>query len=152
LSGDDLWKLPEVIGYAKQSLLPTPELVRRDPWYGIYGGVSMSSDGRVTTSLSRLLASATQSSSLDALRNEIAAKAAEQPAWLAGPVLLALIDLRQKKTIDAEQVMKPLLDTRTSDYRMMYVRWIVGQELQGVPSARDVAIQLYERAAIESRD
>ncbi len=145
---DDLWNLPEVLDYAKQVLHPTPDAVRRDPWYGIQStGISFGSNGQITSPLSRLLKAAASSRRLGELRDEVAAATAQAPNWLAGPIILALIDFQSKKDIDFATVVQPLLDAKDSSSSLMYTRWVLGQELAGSPNHTDLAIQLYYLAA-----
>ena len=106
----------------------------------------MSSDGRVTTALNRLLnATAQPASWMNCGRRS-------RPSWTNIPMARRADPpgadrFTRKKPVDVAGVMKPLLEARVTDSRMMYIRWIVGQELVGFPAVRSVAIQLYERAA-----
>jgi tetratricopeptide (TPR) repeat protein len=145
---DDLWNLPEVLDYARQVLRPTPDAVRRDPWYGIQStGISFGSNGQITSPLSRLLAAASTSLRLGELREEVVDGIAESPNWLAGPVILALIDFHFKKDVDFATVLQPLLDAKDTSSSLTYTRWILGQELARSPAHTDLAIQLYYLAA-----
>jgi tetratricopeptide (TPR) repeat protein len=146
---DELWKQPEVLDYAKQALRPTHDLVRRDPWYGLQsGGIGFSSTGTVSSGMSRLLAGATQANRLDEVRTEIAAGVQDNSDWLAGPVILALIDLRQKKEVDIPVVLKPLMEATAGGSSLQYTRCIVAAELETRPQYRELAAQLYRDAML----
>jgi tetratricopeptide (TPR) repeat protein len=146
---DELWKQPEVLDYAKQALRPTHDLVRRDPWYGLQsGGIGFSSNGTVSSGMSRLLAGATQANRLDEVRSEIAAGVQDNADWLAGPVILALIDLRQKKEVDVPVVLKPLIEAAAGGSSLQYTRCIVAAELETRPQYRELAAQLYRDAML----
>jgi tetratricopeptide (TPR) repeat protein len=147
--GDDMWNLPEVVDYAKQSLRPTPDMIRRDPWYGIQSnGVSFGTNGQITAPFSRLLSAAEKAKQLDELRDEIVAAMAATPNWQSGPILLALIDSRQKKEVDFATVAQPLLDAKETSSSLTYTRWVVGQELAKSPAHLDLATKLYRLAAV----
>jgi len=147
--GDEVWKLPEVIDYAKQTLRPNADLVRRDPWMGLQtGGISYSSNGQMTTGMNRLLSAASQASQLDELRGEVAAAVQENQNWLAGPVLLALIDLKQKKEVDIPAIAKPLIEANSPSSSLSYTRLVFAQEIESRPQYRDLAIQLYSSAML----
>jgi predicted Zn-dependent protease len=146
---EDLWQLPEVLEYAKQTLRPSADLVRRDPWYGLQaGGVGFSSNGVISSGMSRLLLAATKANLVAELRSEIATAAAEQPNWQAGPVLLALIDLKQRKEVDVPAIAKPLLDAKTNTSSLMYTRCVFAQELESHPEHRELAAHLYSLAVL----
>lgn len=147
--GEEVWKLPEVIDYAKQTLRPNADQVRRDPWLGLQtGGISYSSNGQMTTGINRLLTAASQASQLDELRGEISAGIDENPNWLAGPVLLALVDLKQKKEVDIPSVAKRLLETNSTSSSLSYTRLVFAQEIESRPQYHDLAIQLYSSAML----
>ena len=97
-----------------------------------------------------MLAAAGRGNQLEELREAVAESAAEHPQWLAGPLLLALIDLRQKKEADVQTVCKPLLAATGTDSNLMYTRWTVGLELESHPEHRDLAGELYRLAATKS--
>jgi tetratricopeptide (TPR) repeat protein len=143
----EMWKLPEVLDYGKQSLLPTAEAARRDPWYGLSsGGMMYQQDGRVVTVVSRLLESAAKNNQLAALHDELAAAVSANPQWRAGPLLLALVDVRQGLPVDSA-VFQSLLEPERNTYQLRSGRWLVAQELEGSAAHKDLALKLYEKAA-----
>src|SRR5262249_38053852 len=147
--GDEAWKQPEVFEYAKEALRPSADMVRRDPWHGLQsGGIGYSTNGVVSSGMSRLLTAAAQANRLDELRTEVAAGVAEKTAWQAGPVLLALIDLKQKKNVDVEALAKPLLEATATGTSLMYTRLILAQELESRAEHRELAAQLYGLAVL----
>src|SRR5688572_23847564 len=100
--------------------------------------------------MSRLLAAAAQSNRLDEFRQEIAEAAAANAHWLAGPILLALIDLKQKREVVVPAVVKPLLEATGTDSGLMYTRWIIGQEVESMPEHGELAAQLLRLASLNS--
>jgi len=98
--------------------------------------------------MSRLLAGATQANRLDEVRSEIAAGVQDNSDWLAGPVILALIDLRQKKDVDVPVALKPLIEATAGGSSLQYTRCIVAAELETRPQYRELAAQLYSQAML----
>jgi tetratricopeptide (TPR) repeat protein len=149
-----VWKSPEVLEYGKQSLLPTAGTLRNNPWYGIYSALSFDGEGRINAVLHRVLDAAASTNQLGKLRGEIAAAIAEYPRWLAGPVMLAVVDLRMGNQIDLPATMQSLIDATSNDpYQLRYARWIVAQELEAKAATKELALKLYERAAVsDERD
>lgn len=143
---DAIWKTPEVFEFGRQSLLPTPEAIRLSPWTGLDVITSYSQEGHANSVLEKVLTAAAGNKQLKKLRDEVAAHAEKNADWLAGKVLVAIMDLRLKRPVDVRQALKPLLDAPTSDYRQIQVRWIVGQEIESLPELRDVVIAIYKSA------
>ena len=146
------WKMPEVLEYAKKSLIPTDEAVRNNPWYGLYGGISFEGEGRINAVLHRLFDAMAGANQLTKLREQVAASMVEHPQWRGGPVILGLIDLRQGKPVDVAAVIRPLIDAPGNDYELCYTRWIVGQELADREGNGELAIKLLERAVLPNDD
>ena len=106
------WKLPEILDYARRSLLPSSEALRFDRWYGISSTLGSDEEGRIDGVLQRVLANTT-GAQLNKLRADVAAGLAEHPQWLPGPIILTIIDLRQGKTPDvAAAVLTAIGHTR----------------------------------------
>jgi len=143
---DTMWKVPEIFEFGRQSLLPAPEAIRGTPWAGLDVVMSFSQDGRVNTVVEKVLSAAASNNQLDKLREDIAAHLAKNETWSAGKVLLALVDLRRKQPVDMPDVLKPLIDAPSDDYRSVYARWIVGQEIDSRPELRELAVALYKSA------
>ena len=145
----DVWATPEMFAFGKQSILPTADAVRQNPWYGIGDVVSYSSNGTVNTSLSYLLDAAEKNNQLAAIRDEVAGAITEQPAWQAGPAILALIDVRLSRPIEPQTAFAALLATAPGDYRMQNTRWIVGQEMAKRQEWHGVALDLLKLATTD---
>jgi tetratricopeptide (TPR) repeat protein len=144
-----VWKTPEILEFGRQSLIPTAAALRNDPWYGLYAGLSLEGDGRISAVLNRVLDAYAGTNRLAKLREDIAATITQFPRWLAGPVMLTVIDLRMGKQIDAAAELRPMLTASARDnYQLRYGRWIIGQELEAHAATKDLAIQLYERATV----
>jgi tetratricopeptide (TPR) repeat protein len=148
---DAIWKLPEVFEYGRQALLPTPEAISQYPWSGLDVVMSFNQDGRVNCALDKVLTAAVNNNELEKLRAQVAEHSEKHLDWHGGKVLLAVIDLRLKKPVDVPAAIKPLLDASTDDYRSVYARWIVGQEIETRPELRSLAIELY-KSALENRN
>src|SRR5207248_3657705 len=73
------WKLPEVLEYGRQSLLPSSEAVRQSRWYGITGLMSFDQDGRISAVMHRVLDGVAGGGQLGKLRDDIAAAIEKNP-------------------------------------------------------------------------
>ncbi|MCI0361269.1 MAG: tetratricopeptide repeat protein, partial [Planctomycetaceae bacterium] len=145
----DAWAVPELFEMGKQSLLPTADAVRQNPWYGIGDVVSYSSGGKVNTSLSYLLDAGMKNNQLPALRDDVARAAGEHAQWQAGPVILALVDLRLGRAIEPKTAFAGLLAAGPADSRLQTTRWIVAQELSARHQWQPVALDLLRMAALD---
>ena len=143
---DDLWQLPEVFELGRQVMLPTDEAIRQSPWSGVDTIMSYSQDGHVNTVLEKVLSKAVGNKQLEKLRDDVAAHVKEHEDWPGGKMLLALIDRRLKRPVDMRAAVKPLLEAPVTDYRTVFARWIVGQEIEPEAELRDLAIQLFQGA------
>ncbi|HEY2412465.1 MAG TPA: DUF1583 domain-containing protein [Pirellulaceae bacterium] len=151
-SGSEMWTQPEVLEYGKKSLVPTVEIAKKQPWYGL-SNAGVSSGGHIYSTLQSVLDGATKTNQLPSVRKDIAAAIEEFPNWKVGPMLLAVIDLRLGKEVDMEAALAPLLDRPKSVGRELYYeQWILAQELASKPKHKDLALKLYESAALNSRD
>jgi len=120
-----LWSRRRCSDYGKQSLIPTAGAVRNNRWYGI-DDVGLRRRGRITacsiacsTRWGRQPARETPAKS-PRLQSNI--RAARRPA------ILAVIDLRLGKEIDAAAVLRPMLDDDGHEsYQLRHARWIVAK-------------------------
>ncbi len=142
----DVWDVPEMFEFGKQSILPTADALRQNPWYGIGDVVSYSSGGQINTSLSYLLDAGMKNNRLGEIREAVAKAIAEHAAWQAGPAILAMIDLRLGKTVEPRMALATLLAPEAGDYRLQNARWIVGQEIAARQELQPVALELLQLA------
>ncbi|WP_254508225.1 DUF1583 domain-containing protein [Anatilimnocola floriformis] len=141
---DKLWMSPELYEVGKQGIIPAPKRIMQDPWASLSQIYSYSPDGEVLASYRRVFDTAASLQKLPELRSEFVAAAKDNPDWKAGPVLIALLDLRAGKIEEARQVIEPLLDL--GDEMPATAKWIVGLEIEKQPSLKKLAIKLYEQA------
>lgn len=151
-SGSEMWSQPEVLSYGIKSLVPSAEIARKQPWYGLNSS-GWSSGGHIYSSMLSVFDGAAKTNLLPSVRKDIAAATTEFPHWKAGPILLAIIDLRQGTEADIETAVAPLLDKSKSVGREHYYeQWIIAQELASKPKYKELAVQLYESAASHFRE
>ena len=142
---EDLWKIPEVIEYGKQAILPTKASLASDP-YGVIGRVmSYSSDGTANGPLHYILEASAKSGRLGELRAEVAKAQTEFPDWKGGKLIAAAIDARMGNTDQARQAIQAVLDNREETVPMSAL-WMIGQEIETRQELRELVIKLYELA------
>ncbi|HUE70745.1 MAG TPA: DUF1583 domain-containing protein [Pirellulaceae bacterium] len=148
---EELWKIPEVLEYGKQAILPTRASLASDP-YGVIGRVmSYSSDGTANGPLRYILEASAKSGKLGELRAEITKAQAEFPQWKGGRLIAAAIDARMGKTEEARQAITAALEDK-NDTVPMAALWMIGQEIEARQELRELVVQLYEMAMQGTND
>ncbi|WP_425618770.1 DUF1583 domain-containing protein [Anatilimnocola sp. NA78] len=144
IHNDKLWSSPELYDISKQTLMPTPNRISQDPWASLSQIYSYSTGGELNTVLRRVMDSAVALKKLPELRAELVSAAEANPDWKAGPVLVALLDLRTGKIDEAKKVLEPLVDV--GETMPATAKWIIGLEIEKQPALNKTAIKLYEQA------
>ncbi|MDB5388547.1 MAG: tetratricopeptide repeat protein, partial [Planctomycetaceae bacterium] len=145
LSGrEQVWELPEFYQFARQALVPTASRLQQDPWAGFGHVNTIGGGGQAYSIIPRVLDSAAKSNQLPQLREEIAKHAAEFPIWKAGPLLLALIDVRMGKIDAARPILEKLAETKDIAEFPVDVRWVAGQDLENREELRPLVVKFYE--------
>jgi tetratricopeptide (TPR) repeat protein len=136
-----------VLEYGKQALVPTGEAVRRSRWHALDDLMGWDGDGKIETVVGYVLDGLAKANQLAKFRDEIAAELPKYPQWQAGPLLVAIMDVRLGKEPDGlAKMIEPLLEPQERDYQRLYAQWTVAQELEAKPAYHPLAIKLLERA------
>lgn len=143
---DDVWELPEFYEFGKQVLVPRPSEAVNDRWMGLSQINSYSNDGTAYSVFGRVIKTAVKKNDLPKLREELVKAVEAQPTWKAGPVILAVVDVRLGNLDAARPVFEEVMKAKTAADFPMEARWLVGLELEAVGETRDLAQRLYEGA------
>src|SRR5262249_17358021 len=140
----ELGKSLQLFELAKETLLPSEDSLAESPWHGMTL-INYGQKGQVVTSLGLLLEAAQSNQRLSELREAVAAAVDEKPQWLAGPVVLAIIDARLGRPIDVRAALAALLGPMPNDGNLYVARWVAAQEFGNRPELRDTVIELLQR-------
>lgn len=141
---EQVWQIPEFYEFAKQSITPVATLVANHPWMGFGNANTVRNGGQLSNTIQRVLNGAAQANKLPELRAETEQQVAAFPTWKAGPVIIALIDLRLGQVEAARPLLEKLVDSKDVVEFPIVVRWIVGQELESREDLRPLVIKLFE--------
>ncbi|MFO0953373.1 MAG: DUF1583 domain-containing protein [Isosphaeraceae bacterium] len=146
---EELWRMPGMYEYARQSIVPdpsSPATVLANQWYPFQRILSTSSDGTVTSLISRLLDLAAAQDRLGDLSGQIEGVLAKVPEWEAGKALQGLILCRQGRYEEAAKTLAPLAKAPASESSSFYADWVVGGELDRHVETRNLARTFFERS------
>jgi tetratricopeptide (TPR) repeat protein len=149
---DDAWELPELYELGKQALIPRPAEVQSDRWIGLSQINSYSSDGTAYSVFGRVVKAAAKKNDLPKLREDLAKGIEAQPAWKAGPLMLATIDARLGNVDAARLVLDEAMKAKAVGDFPMEARWLVGLELESNEAMRETVLKLYEGAMREGSE
>lgn len=141
-----IWELPEIYEFGKQALVPKTTDVESDPWFGLSQIRSYNSDGRTNSVFSHVLEAAATRNDLPKLRESLSAAVAANPGWKAGTLMIAAVDARLGKAVEARQVLEAALAVKDPLDFPASARWMVGQEIEASPQLKELAIKVYEGA------
>jgi tetratricopeptide (TPR) repeat protein len=130
LTGDDVWRLPEIYAYARQAVVPGETETLGNPWAG------------VNHVLGHLLAQSSPTQ-LGALVREVEEALPRRPTWIGGKALLAVFQARLGQVGKARQALQELLQDKKQPIPEG-VHLALGQQLESVPGFQDLAMALYE--------
>jgi len=150
----------------KHSIIPAETQAQVQPWYGLMDIHRYSPDGTVQGMFYELLHLHGSRERQDEFRIAIKNAAKQNPSWLGGKAMLGLISLEENKssTIPRTDISPPLVsEDNPIDALVELLRserviesmpastcWIIGQELEKSAKTQSIALQLYERAALQS--
>jgi hypothetical protein len=130
LSDDKVWKLPDVLAYGRQVLLPQGKESLADPWFGLQDPTP------------RLLQAGTPKQ-LAALAAEVEPALRDRPDWRGGKALQALVYARQNQPDRARPVLVALL--ADADHPLpLAARLLLGTSLEPVRALQDLTLRLNE--------
>ena len=153
VNNDQLWQMPEMYDYARESLIPkSAAFVPARQRDNISQIVSYRGDGRINTVVSRLLDLASSQGKLDDLAALVDAARKSMPDWKAGDVNRALIDCRLGRDDHAEALVRRFLSQTKDDVLSNSVFWVIGAELEDHGPTRDLALTAYETSLHRNTD
>ena len=145
VSHDQLWQMPEMYDYARESLIPKPnKFVAAMQWNAFSQVLSYRGDGRINSVVSRLLDLAASQGKLDELAAQVEAASKAIPGWTAGDMIRALIDCRLGRYDQAGTAVRKFLDQTKDDALDNTVFWVIGAELEDHGPTRALAVTAYE--------
>lgn len=142
LHDEAVWRLPEIYDYARQAVIPRDE-GDIDPWQCASDIMSYQGEGRLETVLTRLLTIARKQQRLPELRTEVKAALERQPAWTAGKVLLAVLDIQSGAKEQGKRQWQAILDDPKATVPAL-ARFVFCQELEFYAGVEDLAIRSLE--------
>jgi tetratricopeptide (TPR) repeat protein len=138
------WRLEAVLADLNSIVIPRSAEAVKDQWK-CFGRLYRISDADLLVTVwNTALDEAASRNQLDGLAKDIAAGMQTYPDWRAGPVLLAMVDLRRGR-VDAGrkslEELLPALDRPHEENPLM--AWEIGQELARHPENLDAAVKFY---------
>jgi predicted Zn-dependent protease len=150
IHNDEVWSMPEIFELAKQSFVPSKALSVVRPWQGLENIYSYDQNGRVNSTVSRVLDSAKKLNRLEELRTQIVERLQGTSDWPAGRAILALIDVKEGKKDEAEKKLTELIRDETAMKTLPAAgKWIIAQEIDGIADLQPRAIVLLTEAAAD---
>jgi tetratricopeptide (TPR) repeat protein len=150
VSSEEVWQLPEMYDYLREVVIPAEGRKSVPPWHGVAETLRNSGNGRMTTTSGRLIDLAERRGKLEAISDEIKRAEKRLPAWRGGKALQGLLLARRGRIDEARTLLAPLADTKQADPAPAVVRQMIGQEWEGVPALRPLALALYEGSVKDS--
>lgn len=148
----DLWNDPTIYPLFRNSFLPSGPEESLDPWFGLSRLVnSYYGDGKVGAPILKLLDAAAQRNDLAALQTDIQSAIAKYPSWQAGPIMAAMVGLRQGNRELAKTAVAKLLESTEIRKVPVLAKRIFAQELETHEEFKDLAVRVYE-SYLESDD
>ena len=140
-------KDPRIFDLVCKCLIPSDAQVIAQPWYGFDQINSYSSGGQANGMVDRLMTGANGSEQSQKLRTLIEDRLKTAGAWNGGKAMLAVLDIREGRKDDGIKSLQQLFPADAKlDEVPMAAMWLVAQQLDQTPSARDLAITLFEQA------
>ena len=149
----EMWKNPRIFELGKRGIIPSKSQASSNPWFGVDQIYSWSSGGRVNAMFHQILNGVAGTDRAKELRTEIEKGVEKLAQWHGGQAMLALIDFKENKRVEAKHRLEKLLaDESRIEAMPAYTGWIVGQELEGFEDTRNIALKLFEHAAKQNRE
>ncbi|MBD3672330.1 MAG: DUF1583 domain-containing protein [Planctomycetaceae bacterium] len=144
----EVWKDDRIFELGRQAVIPTPTLVKSQPWYGVDQISSYSSSGQANTMLDRIVNGIKNTPKMETLRKSIEEVVEKSPEWKGGEALLAMIDLEAGRQAEAKQRIERLFDDEELMENLPATAgWIIGQEMEKFDETRDLALALLKKAS-----
>jgi tetratricopeptide (TPR) repeat protein len=142
LYDESVWHLPEIYSFAKEAVIPREDS-DIDSWQSANEIMSYGNDGRIDGVVTRLLSIARKQQRLPELRAEVQAVSAKHPDWLAGKVLLAIIEIQSGNKEAGKKIWQEVFDDPKLDIPPL-ARFILCQELEFYAGVEDMALKTLE--------
>ena len=146
---EEIWRLPEMLGYAQQAVIPSADEPLDSIWHGLDDVIDYGHDGHMIGVCTRLIEVASRRNALRPLLADIEAGVKHHPAWRGGQALRGLIHLRLGETDQALSILQPLLDDPKAPLES-YTRGLLAQELEDYSASAPLALSLFEKASKEA--
>ncbi|HEX4416127.1 MAG TPA: DUF1583 domain-containing protein, partial [Lacipirellulaceae bacterium] len=144
---EKLWKKDRIYNMAKRGIIPTGNEAAAQPWFGLDSISSYSTGGTVNSMFHQLLTGVTGTDKVADLRATIEKGVNDNPEWVGGQAMLALMDLKTGKKDEGKQKLEKLVAQPALEKTMPAdAGWIIGQELDQFDDTTNVALKLYENA------
>ena len=152
------WKRPELADGLRRLPIPTKEADLVNQWAVFGRSVSKPASRQISRSkvpdgsplatvLNRLLTVEAERDKLKAFASDVEQGRQQFPSWMAGQVLLALIDLRRERVAAGRDVLKELLPTLSKlTQSSPLIPWEIAEELARHEESLDTAVSYYEVA------
>ncbi|WP_345682688.1 DUF1583 domain-containing protein [Novipirellula caenicola] len=142
-----IWKNERFYRFAKRLVLPSELDVMSNPWVGLSEINSYSSNGEVNVFFHKMIAGLKSSDRLADLEKSIDELAKQQPQWMSGRAMLALIELSTDRKKAARARLQALIsDEAAMESITTEACWIIGQELNRFEETQPTAMMLFEKA------
>ena len=146
-NNDVIWQNPESYDYIREALIPkTAGFSPAMQWNALGQVLSYSADGRISSTLSRLLDLAAGQGKLDDLAAQVGAARKAVPEWTAGDAIEAAIACRLGRIDQTRTCLRRFVDETKDQSVSTNVLWVIGAELESHGETRDLAINLYQTA------
>lgn len=146
---DKWWDREEVRSQFASAIIPQSSITSATEEWKIFGLVLGNDDtsGDLSTVLNRIIAASVSQQTLNRLATEVEQAIQQQPAWEAGPVVLALIDLsRGRVEVGRDQLDKLLPRLQPMLIKQPAVAWEIAQALAQHPESLDVGAKYFDIA------
>ena len=141
---EEIWQMPEMFDYLREAALPPEGRASVPPWFAVADTLRNQGDGKVTTLGGRLVDVAARRGKLESLTEELERAEKRLPNWRGGRALRGLVLARRGRLDEARALIAPLADPKQADRAPANVRQVIGQEWEGVPALRPLALTLFE--------
>lgn len=149
----EFWKNDRIYELGKTGLLPDEASAAAQPWYGVTDTMYYSGGGTVHGMFHRMFEGIRGTPRESDLRQLIAARVKQLPAWHGGKALLALLDIHTgKKEAGVAALQTLLADDAVFNSMPTNSRWMIGQELDQLQQTRDLAIRLFNAALVDRQN
>ena len=150
---DAFWQMPESYEYARQAILNTAGTYNPNGQWNAFQSITMyNGDGRITSTMSRILDLAASLGKLEGLAAELEAAVEKSPDWSAGKATLAMVRCRTGQFDDAKRLVRLVLDRFKDEPVSPNALWVIGSELENYGATSDLATTVYEGTLAKRTD